>query len=270
MKILITGHQGFIGKNLAEWLKQKHEVLGYEWHKENLPLIKDFDWVIHLGAISDTTERDVNKILSQNYDFSKWLYNQCKIYGVNLQYASSASVYGSTTEFKETLNCDPQSPYAWSKFLFDRWSRAVHDNSFICQGFRYFNVYGPHEEHKGNQASPVYKFTKQAVETTEIQLFENSENYKRDFVFVGDVCNIHEKMLDVDKSGIWNIGTGTAISFDHVAKLVAKQKKALIKHIKMPENLKNQYQTYTCSDNTKLLETISHEFIKIDDYIASL
>lgn len=270
MKILITGHQGFIGKNLAEWLKLKHEVLGYEWHKENLPLIKDFDWVIHLGAISDTTERDVNKVLTQNYDFSKWLYNQCKLHNVNLQYASSASVYGQTTNFKETLYCSPESPYAWSKFLFDRWATAVHDNSFICQGFRYFNVYGPHEDHKGNQASPIFKFNQQAIETTEIKLFENSENYLRDFVFVGDVCQIHEKMLEINKSGIWNIGTGKALSFDYVAKLIAKKRKALIQHIPMPENIKQQYQKYTCSDNTKLLDTISHEFTEIDDYIASL
>ena len=90
MKILITGHNGFIGQNLMSYLETKHEVAGYDFHPENLPLVKDYDWVIHLGAISSTTETDVDKVILHNYEFSKWLFNQCNQYNVNMQYASSA------------------------------------------------------------------------------------------------------------------------------------------------------------------------------------
>ena len=112
MKILITGHKGFIGQNMMSYLESKHEVAGYEFNPEQLPLVKDYDWVIHLGAISSTTETDVDKVILHNYEFTKWLYNQCNAYKVNMQYASSASVYGNTTHFTESGPSDPKSPYA--------------------------------------------------------------------------------------------------------------------------------------------------------------
>ena len=132
------------------------------------------------------------------------LLQACDTMGTNFQYASSARVYGPTTHFTEDGPLLPQSPYAWSKYLLDRFvNQHINDFNVIVQGFRYFNVYGAYETHKGNQASPYTKFTKQAKEDKIITVFENSEDYKRDFVCVDDVCNVHEKMFSVDKSGIW-------------------------------------------------------------------
>jgi ADP-L-glycero-D-manno-heptose 6-epimerase len=265
MKILITGHQGFIGKNLIEKLQQ-HNLFGYEWDPKNLPEVKGFDWVIHEGAISSTTEQDIDKVMLQNYEFSKWLYNECQINNVNLQYASSASVYGLKTEFKEGSPKQPLSPYAWSKYLFDRWvSQRKH--KIIVQGFRYFNVYGKYEEHKGNQASPYTKFVNQAKEKNTIDVFKGSQSFRRDFVCVDDICSVHEKMFAIEQSGIWNVGSGNSVSFDDVAQLVAKKYSANINYINMPSELKSQYQTYTCADMTKLNSIIEQEFISIKDYI---
>ena len=152
--------------------------------------------------------------------------------------------------------------------MLDRFvNQHINDFNVIVQGFRYFNVYGAYETHKGNQASPYTKFTKQAKEDKIITVFENSEDYKRDFVCVDDVCNVHEKMFSVDKSGIWNIGTGSPESFEVVARTIAEKYGAEIKYIPMPDNLKGQYQKYTCADLTKLNSVIDHKWIDIKDYI---
>lgn len=268
MKILITGHKGFIGQNLTFYLQNDHELFGYEWQEEHLPEVEGFDWVIHVGAISSTTEQDVDKVILQNYEFSKWLYNQCNIKGVNFQYASSASVYGPYEKFNENDPKQPQSPYAWSKYLFDRWVWQ-QNHKIIVQGFRYFNVYGPLEDHKGDQASPVTKFTKQATENGSINIFEGSDKYLRDFVFVGDVCEAHKQLLDNKKSDIYNIGTGKPVSFQTVAEIISKKYNAEIKYIPMPENLKNQYQEYTCADISKLSNVVDINFATVEEYVKN-
>ena len=270
MKILVTGHDGFIGKNLASYLKYKgHEVEGWEWVENKYPDASKYDRVIHLGAISSTTEQDVEKVMKQNYEFTMKLIEICDMMGTSLQFASSASVYGPGLDgFSETSKCLPQSPYAWSKYLIDRWIADFKDDFKISiQGFRYFNVYGNFEDHKGDQASPITKFTKQAKETGEILLFEHSENYLRDFISVQDVCLIHEKMLEVDQSGIFNVGTGVPRSFKSIAEVIAKKYNAKIVEIPMPEKLRGQYQEYTCADMKKLLSHIDHSFIRPEDWI---
>lgn len=267
MKILITGHKGFIGQNLTLYLQNEHELFGYEWQEDNLPEVEGFDWVIHVGAISSTTETDVDKVMLQNYEFSKWLFNQCNAKNVNFQYASSASVYGQYEKFNEDDPKQPQSPYAWSKYLFDRWVWGLPNRNIVVQGLRYFNVYGPLEDHKGNQASPITKFTKQAKETGKIALFENSDKYLRDFVFVGDVCEVHKQLLENNTPGLYNVGTGNAVSFEEVAKIVAKKENASIDYVKMPEHLQNQYQEYTCADISKLSTVTNIKFATIEDYI---
>ena len=192
---------------------------------------------------------------NQNYDFSRWILNECQQHGVNFQYASSASIYGLYKNFTEDAPANPQSPYAWSKFLFDRYVQGFKDRWTIrVQGFRYFNVYGPHEDHKGDQASPYHKFEKQAKETGVINLFEGSENYLRDFVHVNTVVDVHRKFFDVTESGLWNIGTGRATSFESVARMIAEQYSARVEYIPMPDAVKKQYQTYTCADVTRLRE----------------
>jgi ADP-L-glycero-D-manno-heptose 6-epimerase len=252
MKILITGYKGFIGQNMVNALKDEHTLSLYEWG--NLPPeIEGQDWVIHLGAISSTAEKDVEKVMKQNHDFSCIMLMACQIHGVNLQYASSASVYGSTTRnFNEDSSLTPQSPYAWSKYLFDRSVKTQKFENIVVQGFRYFNVYGPHEDHKGDQASPYHKFEQQAKTTGVIKLFENSENYLRDFVSVEQVIKVHKHFFNVKESDIWNVGTGKPISFKDVAMEIAEKYNARIEYIPMPDSIKNQYQEYTCADLTKL------------------
>jgi len=269
MKILVTGYKGFIGSNIATYLQsQGHEVEGWEWQPGILPHTEDYDWCIHLGAITSTTYTDVNQILEQNFEFSVRLAQICENFGTNFQYASSASVYGPTEHFTEHGPLLPQSPYAWSKYLFDRFVNQFRDEFQIqIQGFRYFNVYGQGEFHKGNQASPYTKFTRQAKEDGVISVFEGSKNFKRDFVCVEDICRLQEKMFDVKQSGIWNVGTGNAVSFDTVASAIAKKHNAAINYIPMPKELKNQYQKYTCANLDKLHSVVDMEWTNIEDYI---
>ena len=191
MKILVTGHKGFIGSHMVRALKD-YEVTTFEWDNDTStwPSVKGLDWVIHIGAISSTVEQDVNKILRQNYEFSVWLFENCKQHNVNLQYSSSASVYGLISTFREDAILNPCNHYATSKMMFEEYAKKyTHGN--IVQGFRYFNVYGPEgEEHKGDQASPYAKFKKQAEETGRIKVFEGSEQFCRDFVHVSTIVDL--------------------------------------------------------------------------------
>lgn len=269
MKILVTGHKGFIGSNIALYLMSMgHEVEGWEYIPNAVPSTEDYDWCIHTGAISSTTYTDVNQILEQNFEFSVRLAQVCENFGTNLQYASSASVYGPTTHFTEDGPLLPQSPYAWSKYLFDRFINQFIDEFDIkIQGFRYFNVYGPNEAHKGDQASPYTKFTRQAIDNGVVKLFEGSEDFKRDFVCVEDICRLQEKMFNVDAKGIYNVGTGRAESFDAVGRAIAKKHGADIEYIPMPDNLKSQYQAYTCANLDKLNSVVDMQWTNIEDYI---
>jgi len=192
----------------------------------------------------------------------------CNLAGTHFQYASSASVYGNTASFKENGDVSPLNAYAWSKYLFDRHVRScMKEFKILVQVFRYFNVYGNDEDKKGDQASPVTKFSNQAKNNSNIQVFENSDKYLRDFVCVDDVCKIHEKMLDNKVSGIFNVGTGEPISFQRVAELVAKKYSAQIEIIPMPEKLQGQYQEYTCADLTELKKNIEHDFKTVEDFL---
>ena len=253
MKILLTGHKGFIGSHMLTALVDAgHFVDTYEWGDNQLPSVAEQDWVIHVGAISATTEKDIEKIMSQNYDFSTQLYDACRFYEVNFQYASSASVYGLNQEFTEESPVDPRTPYAWSKYLFERYVNRHSAHYSIAQGFRYFNVYGSGEEHKGNQASPQSQFTKQAKDTGKIKVFHNSDKYHRDFIPVESVIQYHLKFLECKESGVFNIGTGETKSFLDVASDIASKHNAEIVEIPMPDNLKNSYQEYTCADMSKV------------------
>jgi ADP-L-glycero-D-manno-heptose 6-epimerase len=270
MKVLVTGHRGFIGQNMVKYIEANTnwEVSTWEWGDSVFPTVDGNDWVIHLGAISSTTERDADKILEQNLEFSQRLYQACQRFYVNLQYSSSASVYGLVSDFKETSPGRPMNAYAWSKYVFDRWTK-LQAHTKIVQGFRYFNVYGNYEDHKGNQASPVTQFTKQAVETGNINLFHDSDHSLRDFVAVEDVCRVHiEFIKTVTESGIWNLGTGKTRSFEDIAVLVRKQHPAKLTHINMPDVLKNSYQKYTCSDNARLEAAIGPQtWISLEEWL---
>jgi ADP-L-glycero-D-manno-heptose 6-epimerase len=262
MRVLVTGYKGFIGQNLVEYIYNNTDwsVDLYEWGESNMPSIMEQDWVIHIGAISSTTERDLDKVMRQNVDFTRQLFNACKTYGVNFQYSSSASLYGFGTDFAETSQLDPRTPYAWSKYLCEYYHKQ-HQGGNTVHGFRYFNVYGNYEEHKGSQGSPVSQFRQQDP----IRLFEGSDTYLRDFVAVEDICRVHVEFIKrVKESGIWNIGTGTATSFQEVANLINTNQE----HIPMPDILKSSYQTYTCSNNNKLEQTLGpQQWITIKDWL---
>lgn len=236
-------------------LSSDHKITAFEWG-DPLPVVQGMDVVIHLGAISSTTERNVEKVMKQNYDFSVWMLNQCIKFGVHMQYASSASVYGQNMKFAEDSPVDPKSPYAWSKYLFDHYVSQITSSHPYIQGFRYFNVYGPNEDHKGNQASPYHKFEKQAKETGIIRLFEDSDKYQRDFVSVQKVIDVHKKFLYIPETGIWNVGSGVAKSFLDVADEISQRHKCSYEFIPMPEEVKRQYQYYTCADLKKLHNTM--------------
>jgi ADP-L-glycero-D-manno-heptose 6-epimerase len=253
MKILLTGYKGFIGSHMFRALEAHgHHVSVYDWG-EILPSVMEQDWVIHMGAISSTTERNIEKVMQQNVDFTQQLYQACHTFGVNFQYASSASVYGLVSTFREDAELDPRTPYAWSKYLTERYIQR-HPMGPRAQIFRYFNVYGPEgEEHKGSQASPYAQFKRQAKETGRIQVFEGSDRFLRDFVPVSKIVDTHLKFLTVKESGIWNVGTGQPRSFMSVAEEFGVP----VTTVPMPDILKDSYQKYTCADMTRYNTTVS-------------
>lgn len=256
MRLLITGHKGFIGSNAVKYFQKTHSIKTYDWADGSLPNLVDIDCVMHFGAVTSTVERDVDKLLRHNYDFTVKLINKCRALGIRLQFSSTASIYGLGTNFKETAAPDPRTPYAWTKYLCERYAQAYPSDNII-QMFRYFNVYGPGEDSKGNQASPYHKFTKQAKEQGRITVFENSDQYFRDFVHVDQIISIHDKFLNIDQSGVWNAGSGQTKSFMDVALEISNQYSAEIDTIPMPQELIAGYQKYTCADLTKLRETLN-------------
>lgn len=254
MKILLTGYKGFIGQNLFPKLQKNHKVSLYEWG-EKLPDFKGLDWVIHLGANSSTTESNLDLIMQQNLLSSIRIFEKCVDNNVNLQYSSSASVYGKGSNFSEDAPCSPLNYYAVSKYLFEKYVESK-DVSIITQGFRYFNVYGPNEEHKGKQASPFTQFKKQATENKQIILWRDSEEFKRDFIHVDRIVDLHLKFLNIPESGVWNFGTGETKSFHEIAWEAFRKYNCRIKYIDMPEHIKPHYQEYTCADLRKLNKTL--------------
>lgn len=257
MKVLVTGSRGFIGQNLLKKLPSDWYVTSFDIkdNPEARPSDLDLsgvDWVIHLGALSSTTEKDVQRVIDLNLTWSIELLEETKKAGANFQWSSSASVYGrSRKRMSENDTVDPLNLYAMSKYLFEEYVKKSYIN-ITWQGFRYFNVYGPYEDHKGSQASPYNQFARQARETGVIQVFERSESCVRDFVHVDRVVDAHLRMLNTYEKGIFNVGTGKPRSFLDVAKDVALMLNARIEVIPFPEHLREHYQYYTCADTSKL------------------
>jgi ADP-L-glycero-D-manno-heptose 6-epimerase len=174
------------------------------------------------------------------------------------------------TEFNESSAVYPQTPYAWSKFLVDKFLNDNGYDSFSMnvQTFRYFNVYGPGEGHKGDQMSLVSKFQKQASQDGVIKLFEDSDKYFRDCICVHDIAVIQEKLMHTDEAGLFNMGTNKAPSVEEVARTIAKKYDAKIEYIPMPDKLKSQYQEYTCADNAKLHNAVPiRHWMTVEEYI---
>ena len=270
MRILVTGHEGFIGKNMLAWLNQEDgwQIDGYEWHPTERPEVSGYDWVIHLGAIADMTCTDVEAIMKQNLEFSQWLFNECNKHGVNLQYASSSSVYGDTRDFSEYAPCYPQTPYAWSKYLFDRWVFQQPQSIFV-QGFRYFNVYGKYMHLRGRRANAIVKWRTQAVKEGKITVWETAEHIKRDWTWVGDVCRLHIDFIkEVRGSGIWNCGAGIAHSFLDIAEEIAEIEGVEIEFVPVPEVELSRMRHSTKANLTHLKETIGkRKWLNVFEYL---
>ena len=277
--IVVTGGAGFIGSNIVKGLNdrgiedilvvdslkysEKHLNLNSLKFKDFLPM-EDFmdkldtftniSIISHQGACSDTMETDGAFMMKNNYEFSKQLYNFCRRKEIKFIYASSASVYGNGDKgFKEEVSNEyPLNIYAYSKFLFDQYVRSNAGSSKNqVVGLRYFNVYGPQENHKGKMASVFFHFFNQAKETGIIKVFEGSKNFLRDFVFVDDIVNINLHFHDNNISGIFNCGTGECKSFYDVAMAIKEQfpgKNVKIEEIPFPDKLKGKYQAYTKAD----------------------
>ncbi len=227
---------------------------------QGLPQI---DTIYHEGACSSTTEWDGKFMMDNNYEYSKDVLNYALEHDIPFLYASSASVYGDGPTFIEERQYEkPLNVYGYSKFQFDQYVRRIlpHAQSQIV-GFRYFNVYGPREQHKGDMSSVAFKLHKQILAGENVKLFGAYDGYgegmqTRDFVYVDDVVSVNLWFAEhPEKSGIFNLGPAKAQPFKDVAQAVIDfHGKGEIEYIPFPEHLKGAYQSYTQADNTLLRE----------------
>ena len=263
--IVITGSKGFIGQNFLKYLIEhsKEEIItvnekdAWDW----IAFFNDWDKVsliLHQGAISDTTETDLDKLHRMNVWYSIELFEKAIKYQIPVKFASSASVYGNQQGIVNPLNY-----YAITKLQMDYYIQDHMTEFSSVQSFRYFNVYGDGEDHKGDQASPVHKFTKQIKETGKLKLFEGSDKFLRDFVCVDDIVDI---VLNNDKpSGIYDLGTSDPVSFQVVGELIAKKYGGRIKYIPFPDHLKGKYQYLTMAQSIW-----NYKFTNIAEYLNLL
>jgi len=256
--IILTGAKGFIGRNFKNKLDNVFEVDQDNcWSfLEEFKKWEDVSLILHQGAISSTTEKDVKKLYKYNINYTLHLFEFAIKHQIPVKYASSASVYGNMQGEYNPLN-----QYAISKLQIDYWVKDNIDKFSLIQGFRYFNVYGDGEEDKGDQASPVSKFTKQIKETGSLNLFDGSDEFLRDFICVDDLVNI---VLNNKKtSGIYDLGTSQPVSFQSVAKSVANKYNGNINMVPFPEHLIGKYQNYTCAKK----EWDDYNFITVEEYL---
>jgi ADP-L-glycero-D-manno-heptose 6-epimerase len=295
--IIVTGGAGFIGSNLIHQLNQAGErnillvdnfapapnltgpkflnLAGAEFcdymdKREFRAALKAGDFentriraILHQGACSNTLEDDGRYMMDNNFTYSKELLHFALDRKIPLVYASTAAVYGASTAFVERpANERPLNVYGYSKLVFDNYVRRnLHDMKCTVVGLRYFNVYGPREQHKGRMASVIHHFTRQLKDTGTIRMFEGSGGYadgeqRRDFVFVNDLARINMffagLLPDSPKKPIHavvNAGTGEARTFKAVAEaLMQVHGQGNIEYIPFPGDLKNRYQHYTQAD----------------------
>jgi ADP-L-glycero-D-manno-heptose 6-epimerase len=214
-------------------------------------------------------------MMGNNYEYSKSLLHYCVARRVPFLYASSASVYGMGPIFKEDRRHErPLNVYAYSKFLFDQYvRRLLADVQSPIVGLRYFNVYGPHEQHKGAMASVAFHFNEQVLATGKVRLFQGSDGFadgeqRRDFIYVGDIVDVNLWFLDHPEiSGIFNLGTGRSQTFNEVANaVIAYHGRGQIEYIPFPDALKGRYQSFTQADMTLLTEAgLKYRFKPVEE-----
>lgn len=229
--------------------------------------------IFHQGACSDTMQTDGRYMMQNNYRYTLELFEWAQELRIPFIYASSAATYGAKSVFVEDpANEGPLNVYGYSKYLFDQvLRRRMHELTAPVVGLRYFNVYGPHEQHKGRMASVAFHQYFQFKKFGRVKLFEGCDGYAngaqmRDFVYVEDVVNVAMHFMNGSVSGIFNCGTGRAQPFNDVAlsvvnSLTGKERtleeavaEGLIEYIDFPEALKGKYQSYTQANLTKLRE----------------
>jgi ADP-L-glycero-D-manno-heptose 6-epimerase len=311
---VITGGAGFIGSNIAaEIEKQKLgdiaicDVLGMDdkWRNIAKRALRDIihptklfeyvnehkkyiEGVIHMGAISATTEKDADKIVENNFMLSRHLWVWCTEHNVPFIYASSAATYGDGNEgFDDFDNAEflaklrPLNPYGWSKHAFDR---VVADNIYGSHregkppqwaGLKFFNVYGPNEYHKNDQMSVICKLYPQVVAGASARLFKSHNpayedgGQLRDFIYVQDCVDVVLWFIkNKDKSGLFNVGTGKARSFKDLAEATFKAAKlpAKIHYMDMPEELRGKYQYFTEANMNKLRSVgYNQDMVSLED-----
>jgi len=303
MYYVVTGACGFIGANLVKALNERGisdiiavdnltkadkflnltdcEIADYLDKQEFLDLVENgqldggVEAILHQGACSDTMETDGRYMMANNYRCSLSLLDFCADQEIPLLYASSASVYGGGGVFREERGFEaPLNVYGYSKFLFDQVvRRRLPGADSQIAGFRYFNVYGPREQHKGRMASVAFHHFNQYRASGKVRLFEGYGGYgngeqRRDFVYVGDVVKVNMDFLESRASGIYNLGTGRAQTFNELAAATVNACRALegkpaqsvadlvaqgiIEYIAFPDALKGKYQSFTEADLGRL------------------
>jgi len=319
--IVVTGAAGFIGSNLVKGLNQRGEddivavdnltrgdkfrnlvdarIADYLDKEEFLRKLSlgSFDGeltaIVHQGACSDTMESDGRYMMENNYSYSCELLDFCQAEEVPLIYASSAAVYGAGEVFREDARFErPLNVYGYSKGLFDSVvRRRWNDNTAQVVGLRYFNVYGPGEAHKERMASVAYHFFNQYRAEGRVKPFEGSGGFeageqRRDFVSVEDVVKVNLYFLDHPaQSGIFNVGTGRAQTFNDVAaatinsvrahagedllKVDAMRAQGLLEYVAFPAGLKEKYQSFTQADIGQLRKAgYAAPFLSVEDGVA--
>lgn len=305
--IIVTGGAGFIGSNIVSGLNMqgrkdiivvdnlkqgekfrnlvdcdimdymdKHDFLN--WLTANKHRSEPIEAIFHQGACSSTTLWDGQYMMQNNFEYSKQILHYCLEHQIPFMYASSAAIYGGSNTFvEEPEHEQPLNVYGYSKLLFDQYVRRflANSNSQIV-GLRYFNVYGPRENHKQSMASVAWHLHQQIIAGENPKLFAGCDGYGdgeqlRDFVFVGDVVNVNLWFMQhPDVSGIFNVGTGQAEPFNAVAKaVITAHNKGKIHYIPFPDKLKGCYQSFTQADITALRQVgYDNDFLSVSEGVA--
>ena len=313
--ILVTGGAGFIGSNIVAALTDRHVPVavcdrlrtGDKWcnlaRRELADLVAPeslgswleahagaLDAIVHMGAISSTTERDVDLIVDTNFRLSRDLWRICAVRGIRLVYASSAATYGDGSNgFDDDPSLDalsklrPLNAYGWSKHLFDRWVvRSVTAGGAAPPqwvGLKFFNVYGPNEYHKRGMQSVIAQKYPLAAAGRAITLFRSHRpevadgDQRRDFVYVDDCVDVVTWLLDTpDVSGLFNLGTGEDRTFADLARAVfaALDAEPRIEYVDMPDAIRDRYQYFTRARMDRLRSAGYHrQFTSLEDGVRA-
>lgn len=257
--------KNLLGKRFYDFIS-KHTLFSWLEHRAN-----EVAAIIHLGACSDTLETDGDYLMENNFRYTQKLAEISLKNNIRFIYASSAATYGDgSLGFSDDIDLldelRPLNLYGFSKHLFDLWAKEQGILDQIV-GLKYFNVFGPNENHKGHMASMVYKMLPKVKNEGVVHLFKSSDpelfadgDQCRDFIYVKDVAAMTCEFLFNNNNGIFNIGRGSPTTWNQLAGALfqAAGMKQNIKYIEMPQDLKKQYQNYTCADMTKYLQ-LNHQ-----------